>query len=142
MFDHNQLGQPFDSITLFGYPSNKRLCVVRTFTRYLERTKKVRRENTQLLLSYIAPHEPILRATIARWTLKVLELAGIDTHHYRGNSTWGASASAARMMGASLNAVMRNASWRDAHNLAIHYHKTIEDPDQVQRAILETNNNA
>lgn len=142
LLKHNQLGQPLDSITLHAYAKNKKLCVVRTLTRYLERTKNLRKGNTQLLLSFIAPFGPISRATLARWTLQVLELAGLDTVQYKGHSTRGASASAARKMGASLNAVMRNASWRDARSFAVYYHKTIEDRSQAQRAILATVDNA
>ena len=44
-------------------------------------------------------------------------------------------------MGASLNAVMSNASWKDARSFVTNYHKTIEDPGHVQRAILDTTNN-
>ena len=56
------------------------------------------RGNTQLLLSYIALYRAISRATMARWTLKVPELAGIDTRQYKGHTMRVASASAARMM--------------------------------------------
>lgn len=137
LLKHNQLGQPLDAVTLFAYPKNKKLCIVRTITRYLERTSAVRRGNTQLLLSYIAPYGPIARATLARWTLEALSLAGIDTIKYKAHSTRGAAASAARAMGASLTAIMRNASWKDARSFAVFYNKTINDPGQVQRAILE-----
>ena len=138
LLKHNQVGQPLDSITFHAYPRNRRLCVVRTLTRYLSRTDKNRRGRTQLLLSYICPQAPISRATLARWTLAGLGRAGIDTEVYKGHSTRGASASSAHAMGASLNAIMRNASWRDAKSFAVHYHKTIEDPGEVQRAILDT----
>ena len=138
LLKHNQLGQPLDAITFYAYPKNKNLCVVRTLTRYLERTERNRRGRTQLLLSYICPQAPISRATLARWTMNVLSLAGIDTSKYKGHSTRGASASSAQVMGASLNAIMRNASWKDAKSFAVHYHKTIEDPGEAQRAILNT----
>lgn len=141
LLKHNQRGQPLDSITLFAYTKNKKLCVVRTLSRYLERTTRLRRGNSQLLLSYIAPFKPIARATLARWTVNVLSLAGIDTTQYKGHSTRGATASAALNMGVSLNAIMRNASWRDARTFAVHYHKDVTDPGRVQRAILETANN-
>lgn len=137
LLKHNQLGQPLDAVTLFAYPKNKKLCIVRTITRYLERTNDIRRGNTQLLLSYVAPYGPISRATLARWTLNALTMAGIDTDKYKAHSTRGAAASAARAMGASLNAIMRNASWKDARSFAVFYNKTINDPAQVQRAVLD-----
>lgn len=140
LLKHNQVGQPLDAVTLFAYPQNKKLCVVRTITRYMERTKNLRRGNSQLLLSYIAPHKPISRATLARWTITALDLAGIDTDRYKAHSTRGAAASTARAMGANLNAIMRNASWKDARSFALYYNKTINDPGQAQRAVLEPAN--
>ena len=136
LLKHNQLGQPLDTVRFHTYDQDRHLCVVRTLKHYIQRTATARRNNTQLLLSYIGPHAPIARATLARWTLQVLELAGIDTKVYKSHSTRGASASSAHAMGASLNAVMRNASWKDAKSFARHYHKTIEDPGEAQRAIL------
>lgn len=136
LLKHNQLGQPLDSITFYAYPKNKKLCVVRALTRYYLRTDKVRRGRTQLLLSYISPHAPISRATLARWTISVLTMAGINTEKYKGHSTRGASASSAKALGANLNAIMRNASWRDARSFATYYHKNVEDPGAVQKAIL------
>ena len=137
LLKHNQLGQPLDSIRFYSYEEDRSLCVVRTIKSYIKRTEKVRRGQAQLLLSYIGPHGPISRATLARWTLTILERAGIDTKKYKGHSTRGASASAARAMGASLNAIMRNASWRDAKSFAVHYHKSLDDPSEAQKAILK-----
>ena len=137
LLKHNQLGQPLDSIRFHAYTSEKKLCVVRTIKSYLFRTKEIRKNNTQLLLSYIGPHEPISRATLARWTINVLKLAGIDVEKYKAHSTRGASASSAQAMGANLNAIMRNASWRDTQSFAKFYHKSIEDPGEVQRTILK-----
>ena len=137
LLKHNQLGQPLDCITFFAYTRNKKLCVVRALTRYFERTTKIRKGKSQLLLSYIGPHGPISRATLARWTIAALALSGVNTDVYKAHSTRGASASSAKAMGANLNAIMRNASWRDAKSFAIHYHKNIEDPGMVQRKILD-----
>jgi transposase-like protein len=141
LLKHNHLGQPLDTLTFYAYPEDPRLCVVRTLVFYTEKTSRVRKNNTQLLLSYIAPHLPISRATLARWTISVLALSGVDTSKYRAHSTRGASASSAWTMGANINAILRNASWRDAKSFAVHYHKTIEDPGAVQRAVLDTANN-
>ena len=137
LLKHNQLGKPLDAITFFALPKNKRLCVVRTITRYLERTANVRKGNTPLLLSYIAPFCLISRATLAHWTINALSLAGIDSAKYKPHSTRGAAASEARAMGANINAIMTNASWKDARLFAVFYNKTICDPRRVQRAVLE-----
>lgn len=136
LLKHNQLGQPLDSVRFFEYKDDRRLCVVRTLKRYITRTFLLRKDNTQLLVSYIGPHGPISRATLARWTLSVMELSGVDTSRYKGHSTRGASASSAKALGASLNAIMRNASWRNSASFARFYHKSLDDPSEVQRTIL------
>lgn len=139
LLKHNQLGQPLDSIRFHSYTEDRRLCVVRTIKRYLVRTADLRKQNNQLLVSYIGPHGPISRATLARWTLSAMKLAGINTEKYKGHSIRGASASSAKELGASLNAIMRNASWRDSKSFAKYYHKTVEDPGVVQRLLLRNN---
>ena len=65
LLKHNQLGHPLDSIRFHVFEQRKRLCVVRTIKHYLERTRKTRGNRTQLLLSYIGPHAPISKATLA-----------------------------------------------------------------------------
>ena len=72
LLKHIQLGQPLDAVTLFAYPRNKRLCVIRTITRYLERTSQLRKGILQLLLLYIASFGPISWTTLAHWTLIAL----------------------------------------------------------------------
>ena len=67
----------------------KRNSVVRTIKSYLCKTKAIRINNSQLLLSYIGPHEPISRVTLARWTINVLKWAGIDIEKYKADSTRG-----------------------------------------------------
>ena len=116
----------------YTYAENSIMCrVVRTIKRYKARTARVRGVNSQLLLSYIKPHAPISRATLARWTINGLNRAGIKTERYKGHST-----SSAKAMGANLNAIMRNASWRDSKSFAKYYHTSIEDLGETQRLIL------
>ena len=94
-----------------AYVADKRLCVVQVLMGYLSRNGVIRKQTKQLLISYIRPHEPISRAMLARWTLGAMELAGINTGKFKEYNTKGASVSLTKELGASLNAIMRNASW-------------------------------
>ena len=87
LLKHNRLGDPLDSLVLKPFDACYRLCVVRTLKEYLKRTEGLRGEDKQLLVSFVAPHRAVSRDTLARWTLKVLDLAGIDTSQYKGHST-------------------------------------------------------
>ena len=81
------------------------------------------------------PFGHISKDMLARWTLKVLALAGIDTDCYGGHSTRGASTSAAKRLGVPINLILKQASWRSVTSFANHYDKELEpDVAQVGRA--------
>ena len=77
LLKHNRLGDPLDCITLQRFPECPKLCVVRTLKTHLKRTSKIRKDD-QLLLAYVQPHRAISRDTLARWTLVVLQQAGVS----------------------------------------------------------------
>ena len=99
LLKHNKLGDPLDTLILKPFDECYRLCPVRALKEYIKRTQSLRGRETQLLISFVRPHKAVSRDTLARWTLRVLELAGIDTARYKGHSTRGASASAANRLG-------------------------------------------
>lgn len=139
LLKHNYLGQPLDSLTFYPYVNDTNLCVVETLQSYLKRTQTNRNNEKQLLLSFISPFKPISRSTLARWTINVLKLSGIDISKYSAHSTRGASASHALKLGLNLNAIMRNAGWRDSSTFAKFYHKQIETTNMVQASMLTQN---
>ena len=110
LLKHNRLGDRLEVIEFKAFAECKRLCVVRCLKEYLKRTEKERR-HSQLLLSFVRPFGPISRDTLARWTLRVLAYAGIDTERYGGHSTRGASTSAAKRLGVPINLILKQASW-------------------------------
>lgn len=126
LLKHNKVGDPLDTIHFHAYHPNHKLCVVRTIKFYLSTVGPHRKTNTQLLLSYAKPFQPIKRDSIARWTMQTLELAGIDTKKYKSHSTRGASASATRKAGVRLNLIMKHAGWRCEQSFARHYNKNID----------------
>ena len=116
----------------------ERLCIVSTLKAYLRRTKPLRKPGAkQLLLSYIFPYGPISRDTLARWTVNVLRMSGLDTAKFKGHSTRGAAASKAYRIGCNINAIMRLAGWKCSVSFAKHYRKDIElDPAEVPNRLL------
>ena len=131
------MGDPLDCVTLYAYNENPIVCVVQTLLHYIERTKQLRGEVSQLLITHGKPHRAIARATLARWTIQALTEAGIDTQCFGAHSTRGAVASSAHTLGVNLNCIMKQASWRDAKSLAVHYHKTIVNPAEMQKRVLQ-----
>jgi hypothetical protein len=126
----NRLGDPLSSITMAAYDKCKKLCVVRAIKAYIKLTKKIRKSN-QLLISFIKPNGPISRDTLARWTIRVLTLAGVDTKRYSSHSTRGAVASSARALGVSVKTILSCAGWKTSVSFARHYNKRIERPNMA-----------
>ena len=138
LLKHNRLGDPLDSLVLRPFDTCYRLCVVRAVKQYLERTKSLRKGEKQLLVSFAPPYKPISRDTLARWTVKTLSLAGIDTAKYSGHSTRGASASAAKRCGVPINLILRQAGWRNEGSFAKFYDKSLDqDKTTMGQALLQ-----
>ena len=136
LLKHNRVGDPLDVLILRPFLECKRLCVVRTLKSYLNRTQFFR-SHSKLLLSFIRPHSPISRDTLARWTLSIMSQSGLDVTKYKSHSTRGASASAARSLGGPLNLIMKRASWKCATSFAKFYDKAIEqDETDVGHTLL------
>jgi integrase len=139
LLKHNRQGDPLNTVILRPFQMCEHLCVVSALKAYILRTKKLRKpESTQLLVSYIFPYKPISRDTLARWTVTVLRLAGLDTKKFKGHSTRGATASSATRMGCNINAIMKLAGWRCSTSFAKHYNKQLEIvPQDVTNRLLE-----
>ena len=87
-------GYHIPPITYERYPHEVKLCPVVHIQEYIKRTASLRKPMCkQLLVSFIRPHGPISKATIARWCKSFLEAAGIDTTKFHCHSTRAASAS-------------------------------------------------
>ena len=136
LLKHNRLGEPLDILVLKPFDDCKRLCVVRAVKAYLVRTEQIR-GHEQLLLSFVRPHGPISRDTVARWTLQVMQMSGVNVDKYRSHSTRGAATSAASRLGVPLNLIMKRASWRNQNSFAVYYNKRLEeDEGEVGNALL------
>ena len=69
-------------------------CPVVHIQEYIKRTAGLRNPmRKQLLVSFIRPHRPISKATIACWCKSFLDVAGIDTTKFHCHSTRAASTS-------------------------------------------------
>jgi integrase len=100
-----------DSIVLRAYPSNKKLCVFRYMSSYIQRTALLRKNDTQLILAFKKPHKPASSNTISRWIKTVLNKAGIDTGTFSAGSVRSASTSKAREQGAPVQQILSMGGW-------------------------------
>lgn len=139
----NHVGDARSTVTLRPYPSCKALCVVTTIKEYLAKTKGIRKGNGQLLLSSFKPYSPISRDTVARWTIDVMNEAGINVSKYKGHTPRGAFASHAvstcKKNNIPLNCLMRHCGWKSEESFAVHYHKPIERETDLAALVIQDN---
>ena len=69
-----------------AYAPDRRLCIFKVFSTYLEMTKELRSTETSLFISFVKPHKSVSRDTLSRW-IKRLNKAGIDTNIFTPHST-------------------------------------------------------
>ena len=117
-------GKHLAPLELLAFPQNEKLCIVSVLKEYLSSTKKIRRKENQLLLSYQAPHKPVTKNALARW----LNGAGVDTAQFSAHSARAASTSAALSSGVGtsgqpVDVVLRAAGWCSESTFTRFYRK-------------------
>lgn len=106
------------------YDRDVSLCVVRTLKAYLLRTHTLRKGHSQLLISYIAPHEPVSRDTISRWVRAIFDEAGLAAV-FKPHSTRAASTSAAKRADVHLEDILSKAGWASDCTFRKHYDRPV-----------------
>ena len=83
--------------------------MVQHLREYIYRTDPLRKDHSQLLLSYLKPFKLVARDTVSRWVKKVLQSAGIDITKYSAHSCRAASTSNVKVKGLNIAEIMKSA---------------------------------
>lgn len=121
-------------IAIAAFP-RKALCLVHTLDVYLNYTKKLREDHTQLFISFIPPHRPVVNSSISRWIKTVLISAGVDMAIFTPHSTRSASTSAAKVSNVPMQTILKTAGWSNDCTFAKFYDKQIPDRHSFARNI-------
>ena len=80
---------------------------------YIERSSIWREKNqtSQLLVSFIKPHNAVAKSTVAGWVKQILIMSGINTDIFKPHPTRSASSSNARISALSLSDILKRGSW-------------------------------
>lgn len=129
------------SIKFHAYSGDAGLCVCVTLQHYLARTEELREETSQhdegLLISYVKPHKPVTKDTIARWIKSMLRRSGVDTTKFTAGSVRSAAASKAKALSVPISSIMSKAGWTQESTFAKFYDKHIVPVvDPFQEAVL------
>ena len=100
----------------------------------LERKKN---QASQLLLSFIKPHNAVAKSTVAGWVKQILIMSGINTDIFKPHSTRSASSSHARLSGLSLSDILKRGSWSNKTTWEKFYNKPILTfEERFQKAVV------
>ena len=123
-----------------AFTKDTSLCVCDTLKVYIARTEQLRpvgQVDGQLLISFVKPHKPVSKDTIARWIRTMLLLSGVNTEKYTAGSVRSAATSKAKAMAVPVAHIMAKAGWSQETTFAKHYDKVIAcDVDDFQEAVL------
>ena len=120
-------GQPPPSLKVYSFEEDTKLCVVDTLEENLKRTNVWRgKDRSQLLLSFVKPHNSVVILTISGWIKNVLRETGIDTNIFKGHSTCSASTSKAELAGLSVSDILERGSWTNTSTWQPFYKRLVE----------------
>lgn len=136
----SSLRKPNVVLVLPSYAEDKTLCVVASLKAYLARTRLIRGDEQQLLISYQRPHKRVTSQSISRWLTQVLEMAGIDTKVYHGHSFRHASSSKAVRSGLSIDTILQRVGWSpQSRTFARFYNKPLDKRVDFCLSVLSGN---
>ena len=104
---------------------------------YLKRTHKIRKNESQLFISFQKPYHAVSKATISRWLLAVMREAGVDVEEFKAHSTRAACTSAAKRCKVDMDEILRSAGWKNNRTFAKFYDKVIHEDFQFEQKILQ-----
>ena len=93
----------------------------------MHRTDPLRKDHSQLLLSYVKPLRPVARDTVSRWVKQVLQSAGIDITKYSAHSCRAASTSNVKVKGLNFAEIMESAGWPTVSTFTRFYGKPVSN---------------
>jgi len=98
------------------------VCPVKTLEVFLDLSRPIRGDSSQLFLCTKKPFRPASTQTLGRWLKEVLAKSGIDVTLFTGHSTRHAATSAALRNGATLGVIFKAAGWTEESTVfARHY---------------------
>ena len=120
-------GKAPPTISYQVYTQDPNLCIVKTLDEYISHREGWRsgEECSQLLLSFVNPHKPVVSSTISGWLKNILKKAGIDISTFKAHSTRSASTSKADLSGAPIEEILKRGCWSNKSTWQKFYNKNI-----------------
>ena len=110
------------TITSFHKPQ---ICPVKSLKHHIHKTANIRK-SSKLFVSF-KTYKAVTSSTIDSWLNLILNLSGIDTSKFKGHSYRSVFSSAAKMVGMSLNDILKTADWLSASTFRKFYYRDTDD---------------
>lgn len=128
-------GHHLSALVFKAYAPDRRLCVHRALSAYLERTLDNRGTVTQLFLTSKPPFRPASRDTIRRWVRQQMVEAGIDISVFAPHSVRSAAASKAATT-LPLMTIVKAIGWASKTTFTTYYQKPVCDQAPIASGVL------
>ena len=119
-----------------SFPDNKKLDPKRAFAVYLKLTEKYRKkgenDETNLFLSFIEPHKPVSKQTVAKWIVSTIKLAYEGHIQVRAHSTRALGPSWALFKGANMTSILEAADWSRESTFIKFYLRDVKTHSLIQ----------
>ncbi len=124
----------------FGKFSCEGICVASHLDIYTHRTRKIRKDVKQLLITTTEPFGPASKDTVSRWTKDCLHKCGVDMSTFGPNSCRSASTSKAYAANVPIDTIMQAAGWARPSTFSKFYKKEIKVVNVFGNAVLADHN--
>ena len=88
-------------------------------------------EHSQLLLSSIHPHKPVVSSIISGWLKTILMNSGVDVDTFKPHSTRSASTSKASLQGTSIEDILKRRFFSNKSTWQRFYNKSIVEEGKI-----------
>ena len=121
------------------FKNHPRICVASALNKYLNYTKNIRGNTTDLFIALKSPFKAVCTQTISRWLKETLKKSGIDTTTFTGHSTRHASTSCANSKGIDIDTIRSTATWSEGSQIfARYYNRPIQSKEsEFAQAVLQ-----
>lgn len=129
-------GKHQSPLVLKALTPREQICPIKALREYVKRTKNLRAQEDQLLISYQQPHKGVETDTISRWLKDILQQAGID--NFTGHSTRAASSSAAKRSNVDFATILQAAWWSNTETFNKFYSRPVQVKNNFGRDLLNS----
>lgn len=112
----SRVGSQQPVLILPYFQEKPQICPVETLNAYLNMTKSLRKNHSNLFVSLRKPHKKVTSETLSRWVKGTLQECGIDVSIFTAHSTRHATISKAHKLGVNIDIIRKTAGWSDSSN--------------------------